>query len=69
MEYIEIKYKDGTTQDFYAKNINCEFLTIKGHASNIIESWTKIPEGVYKIDNYNAVLLSEVVSIRVTQPK
>lgn len=62
---ILITYKNGTSDEFCEQQINCSELTIKGNASKLIEVWKKGEKGVYCIDNYNAIFLEEVISIRV----
>ena len=62
---LYIFYKNGTHNVFEEKQLNCTKLTIRGHTSALIEAWQKGEKGISKIDSYNAVLLNEVICIRV----
>lgn len=63
-----IAYKNETSDEFSEKNLDCSKRTIRGHASNIISAWKSLAGNpVYSIDDYNAVLLDEVISIRVME--
>ncbi len=62
---ILIAYKNGTSDEFDESQIDCHELTVKGNAGQLIEAWKTKAGGVYCIDNYNAVLLDEIISIRV----
>lgn len=64
-----ITYKNSKEDIFEEKHLDCSNLTVRGHASKIIDEWLKPNKDVYKIDHYNAVLLDEVVSIRVVTNK
>lgn len=60
-----ILFKNGVLQHFSEKDIDCSVRTIRGHANDIILKW-KTGNGVHAIDNYNCVLLDEILSIRVS---
>ena len=62
---ILIAYKNGISDEFTETQIDCTTLTIKGNASKLIEAWKSTSKGIYRIDDYNAVNLDEVISIRV----
>ncbi len=61
---IVIAYKNRTSDEFDEKQIDCSKLTIRGHTSKIVDAWAT-SKSFYAIDNYNAVNLEEVISIRV----
>lgn len=60
-----ISYKNGTSDSFVEKQIDCSRWTIRGHASNIVDALINKTRGFYKLDNYNAICLDEIVSVRV----
>lgn len=60
-----ISYRNGQSDVFEEEHLNCTERTIKGHGSAIIQAWRDKGKGLYEIDNYNAVLLEEVVCVRV----
>lgn len=60
-----ISYKNGQSDVFEEKQLDCSVSTIKGHASTLIEALEKNQKGIHKIDRYNAVLLDEVICVRV----
>lgn len=60
-----IEYKNGTSDEFSENHLDCSRLTIKGHAQYLINYLTKESKGIYMIDNYNAILLDEIISVRV----
>lgn len=62
---ISIMYKNNAVDEFEEKQLDCCDRTIKGHANYLIEAWKSQVGGVYRIDNYNAVLLDEIVAVRV----
>lgn len=62
---IYITYKNGVVDIFEETNLDCNKLTPKGHAAKMIDVWSKSSKTVYVLDNYNAVLLDEVICIRV----
>jgi hypothetical protein len=62
---IEIKYKNGMGELFDEKQIDCSKWTIRGHASNLIEAMKEKNKGIHNLDNYNAIVLDEVMSVRV----
>lgn len=69
MGKLTIAYRNGTTDEFDEKQIDCSKKTIKGHAADLIETWqkgTQGTEGIYAIDHYNAVLLREIICVRGT---
>lgn len=61
---LEIFYKNGQIDSFDEKQLDCTTWTLRGHASQLIQAFSKSSEGVYKIDSYNAVRLDEVASVR-----
>lgn len=62
---IIITYRNKQSSIFEEKNLDCSKLTIKGHASSLIQEWKKLAGGIYEIDDYNAILLDEVIEVRV----
>lgn len=58
-----IAYKNGTSDEFAEDQLDTSTYTLKGHASNLIEDWQK-GGSLFKFDSYNAVNLTEVISIR-----
>jgi hypothetical protein len=60
-----IAYKNGTSDEFAEVHIDCSERTIKGHASALIREWGEEKKGIYKIDYYTAVVLDEIISVRV----
>lgn len=64
-DQIEIVYKNRVSQYLEEKELDCTVWTIKGHAANLIAAWQKGVDVIYKIDNYNAILLNEIQSVRV----
>lgn len=62
---ISIIYKNGHESIFVEADLDCKVFTIMGHCSNIIDIWKKSNKEIYAFDNYNAVYLDEVISIRL----
>jgi hypothetical protein len=60
---IYITYKNGHTDIFENGDLESKTWTMMGHASEVISAWQTSKE-IFKFDNYNAVCLSEVISIR-----
>ncbi len=61
---IIITYRNGESDVFEEKQLDNSKLTMMGHTSALIAAWEKEAKGVYKIDNYNSILLDEVISVR-----
>ncbi len=65
---LVIAYKNGTTDEYDETDLDCSKLTIRGHAENLIRYWMDGREGndsVYKIDNYNAIIIDQIICVRV----
>ena len=60
-----IDFKNATGVSFSEENLDCRERTIIGHASALVDAWEKETKGVHKLDSYNAVLLDEIVDIKV----
>ena len=60
-----IAYRNVTSDSFDEKQLDCSERTIRGHANYLILEWKKGTKGVYKIDDYNAILLDEIIAVRV----
>ena len=65
METLFIAYKNGTSDLFNSKQLDCSNLTIRGHASRLVDAWAKGHKGVFEIDRYNAVQMDDIKSIAV----
>ena len=63
---IYITYKNGHTDIFEKGNLESKTFTISGHAAAVIDVW-KTNKDIYAFDSYNAVCLTEVISIRVIE--
>ena len=61
---MTISFKNGDSISFQEKELDQRTWTIKGHAAAIIKELQN-PEGFYKLDDYNSVLLSEIISVTV----
>lgn len=59
-----IDFKNGQGVSYTEENLDCSELTIMGHALSLVDTWTK-RSGVYKIDQYNAVLLDDITDVKV----
>ena len=62
---IYVFYKNGQHNVFEEDNLDCSTLTLRGHASKLVEALGEKKLGIYLIDRYNAVLLDEIVCVRV----
>ena len=62
---ILIDFKSSTGVSFSEENLGCRERTIMGHASALVDAWEKGTKGVHKLDSYNAVLLDEILDIKV----
>ena len=64
-DYLVITYKNTADDVYEEKDLDCSKYTLRGHASVLIDKWSKASEKVYLIDHYNAISLEDVISIRV----
>lgn len=68
---LVIMYKNGKEDWFDEKDLDCSKLTIRGHASALVDSLKNMPipsKGLfYTLDHYNTILVDEVVSVRVVK--
>jgi hypothetical protein len=64
-ETLTIAYRNGTADCFKADQLDTSILTLRGHASQLIRSWAQGSTGIYMLDSYNAVYLSEIICVRI----
>lgn len=68
---LVVTYRNAESDVFEEKDLDCSVLTVKGHGSKLIEAWTRPVAGmakavgVHKLDLYNAVMLEEIISVRI----
>ena len=62
-----IAFENRTSDEFAEDQLDMSKLTMRGHAANLIERLKTQPEGFYPIDNYNAILLEKIISVRITK--
>lgn len=65
MQKLAVTYKNNDVDFFNETQLDCFTLTLKGHAAALIRQLKENPVGIYSIDNYNAVLLEEIISVRI----
>lgn len=58
-------YKNGTSDEFAEAQLDCSEKTLRGHASVLIHAWKERKTGIYLLDCYNAIVLDDVLSVRV----
>jgi hypothetical protein len=64
---IAIDLENGQQLVLEEKHLNCNELTVRGHASKLVASWGEHKDKavILKLDSYNAVEASKIVAIRV----